>query len=182
MKIVRTDFEGLIIIEPDLFKDKRGYFMESFNTAVFEKEGIDFKPVQDNESCSSKGVIRGLHYQLNPAAQAKLVRVVSGMIFDVAVDLRRSLPTYGKWFGIVLDAETKKGLLIPRGFAHGFSVLSDTAIIQYKCDSVYSKQLERGIAWNDSTLAIDWKLGTTTPVISDKDSASPVFLNAENNF
>jgi dTDP-4-dehydrorhamnose 3,5-epimerase len=182
MRIVKTEFEGLVVIEPDLFKDSRGYFMESFNSAVFESHGIGFKPVQDNESGSSRGVVRGLHYQLNPFAQAKMIRVISGKIFDVAADLRKTSPTFGKWFGIFLDSETKKSLLIPRGFAHGFSVLSETAVIQYKCDNIYNKALERGVAWNDKTLAINWHLDGITPVISEKDSLNPELENAEYNF
>jgi len=182
MNIIETGLEGLLIIQPKVFTDTRGYFFESFNKNSFLNAGIDFSPVQDNESKSSKGVIRGLHYQLNPHAQAKLIRVVQGRIFDVAVDLRKSSPTFGKWFGVELDSESKKQLLVPRGFAHGFSVLSDIAVIQYKCDNTYNPQLERGINLRDSDLNIDWKLGGTTPVISDKDLKNPELRNAEFNF
>jgi dTDP-4-dehydrorhamnose 3,5-epimerase len=138
--------------------------------------------VQDNESKSVKGVIRGLHYQLKPFPQAKLIRVVTGKILDVALDIRKDSLTFGKWFGIELDSENKDQLLIPHGFAHGFSVLSDTAIIQYKCDNLYNSQYERGINLNDPSLDIYWKLGSTVPVISEKDLAQPLMSDAETNF
>jgi dTDP-4-dehydrorhamnose 3,5-epimerase len=182
MKIIETGFKGLIIIRPTIFYDSRGYFFESFNQSVLKNAGITFNPVQDNESKSSKGVIRGLHYQLNPFAQAKLIRVVEGKIFDVALDLRKDSLTYGKWFGTELDSETKDQFLIPKGFAHGFSVLSDIAVIQYKCDNVYSPQNERGIALNDPALDINWKLGAVIPVISEKDLKLPLMKDAESNF
>ncbi len=182
MKIIETGFFGLVIIKPTIFKDTRGYFFESFNQEVLGKAGISFCPVQDNESKSSKGVIRGLHYQLMPYAQTKLIRVVEGKIFDIALDLRKDSLTFGKWFGVELDSETKDQFLIPRGFAHGFSVLSDVAVIQYKCDNIYMPQYERGIALNDPELDINWKLGSTVPVISEKDQKQPVFKYAEYNF
>jgi dTDP-4-dehydrorhamnose 3,5-epimerase len=182
MKIIETGFKGLVIVKPKIFSDQRGYFFESFNQVTMNKLGISFNPVQDNESKSSKGVIRGLHYQLNPFGQSKLIRVIEGKIFDVALDLRKSSPTFGKWFGIDLDSETKDMVLIPIGFAHGFSVLSDTAVIQYKCDSAYNSQYERGIFLNDSALDINWKTGSTLQVISEKDSKQPLFMNAEYNF
>jgi dTDP-4-dehydrorhamnose 3,5-epimerase len=182
MKIIETGFKGLIIINPTIFTDSRGYFLESFNTVVLQKAGITFSPVQDNESKSSYAVIRGLHYQLKPFDQAKLIRVISGKIYDVALDIRRDSLTYGKWFGIDLNSETKEQVLIPKGFAHGFSVLSDIAIIQYKCDNVYNPQYERGIALNDPALDINWKLGSTLPVISEQDLKHPPFKDAENNF
>ncbi|MBK7713280.1 MAG: dTDP-4-dehydrorhamnose 3,5-epimerase [Bacteroidales bacterium] len=182
MKIIETGFKGLIVIKPTIFSDQRGYFFESFNHNTLEKVGISFTPVQDNESKSSKGVIRGLHYQLSPFGQAKMIRVVEGKIFDVALDLRASSRTFGKWFGIDLDSETKDLVLIPRGFAHGFSVLSETAIIQYKCDNVYNSMLERGIFLNDPQLDINWKTGSAVPIISEKDSKQPLFRDAEYNF
>lgn len=182
MKISETGLKGLIIIEPRVFNDSRGYFFESYNQERFSEAGIEFRPVQDNESKSTRGVIRGLHYQLNPQAQSKLIRVVQGRIFDVALDIRKGSPTFGKWFGIELDSETKKQLFIPRGFAHGFSVLSETAVIQYKCDNVYNPQLERGINLNDPVINIDWKLNNLPPVISDKDLRNPDFERAEYNF
>jgi dTDP-4-dehydrorhamnose 3,5-epimerase len=182
MKIVETGFRGLIIIKPVIFTDSRGYFFESFNQAAFQDAGISFSPVQDNESKSVKGVIRGLHYQLKPFPQAKLIRVVSGKIFDVALDIRKDSLTFGKWFGIELDSENKDQLLIPHGFAHGFSVLSEIAIIQYKCDNIYNARFERGININDPSLDIYWKLGSTIPVISEKDLAQPLLKEAEINF
>jgi len=182
MNFIETGLQGLLIIQPSIFTDSRGYFFESFNQNRFQNAGITFIPVQDNESRSSKGVIRGLHYQLNPHAQAKLIRVAEGKIFDVALDLRRESATFGKWFGVELDSETKKQLLVPRGFAHGFSVLSNIAVIQYKCDNVYNPALERGINLNDPFLKIDWKTGDSESVVSEKDLKNPNFREAENNF
>lgn len=182
MNITETGLKGLLIIQPNIFTDSRGYFFESFNQNRFQDAGITFVPVQDNESRSSKGVIRGLHYQLNPHAQAKLIRVVEGKIFDVAVDLRRESQTYGKWFGVELDSETKKQLYVPRGFAHGFSVLSTIAVIQYKCDNIYNQASERGINLNDPFLNIDWKTGESESIISEKDLKAPDFREAEKNF
>ncbi len=182
MKIIETGIKDLVIFQPSVYKDTRGYFFESYNQSVLQKAGITFLPVQDNESRSSMGVIRGLHYQLNPYAQAKLIRVIIGTIFDVTLDLRKDSPTFGKWFGVELDSDTKEQLLVPAGFAHGFSVLSDYAIIQYKCDNLYNSKYERGISINDPDLSIDWKLGTITPLISDKDLKHPAMKNAEMNF
>jgi dTDP-4-dehydrorhamnose 3,5-epimerase len=182
MKIVETGFKGLLIIKPTIYNDSRGYFFESFNQSVLKNAGIIFNPVQDNESKSSKGVIRGLHYQLLPFGQTKLIRVVEGKIFDVALDIRKDSVTYGKWFGTELDSETKDQFLIPKGFAHGFSVLSDIAVIQYKCDNIYNPQYERGIALNDPALDINWKLGSVIPVISEKDLKHPFMKDADTNF
>jgi dTDP-4-dehydrorhamnose 3,5-epimerase len=182
MKIIETGFEGLFILQPKVYNDNRGYFFESYKHETFLKAGIEFAPVQDNESRSVLGVVRGLHYQLNPYAQAKLIMVVVGKIYDVAVDLRKSSLTYGKWYGIELDSENKTQFFIPRGFAHGFSVLSETAVIQYKCDNIYSSQFERGIILNDADLNIDWKVAGLKPIISKKDLNHPPFLEAENNF
>jgi dTDP-4-dehydrorhamnose 3,5-epimerase len=182
MKIIETGFDGLVILKPVLFRDERGYFFESFNQVELNNGGISFTPVQDNESKSSRGVIRGLHYQLMPYGQAKLIRVIEGKIFDVALDLRKNSRTFGKWFGIDLDSDSKNMVLIPRGFAHGFSVLSDTAIIQYKCDDVYNSQYERGIFLNDPKLDINWKTGSAAQLISEKDSKQPLFRDAEYNF
>jgi dTDP-4-dehydrorhamnose 3,5-epimerase len=182
MKIIETGFEGLYVIQPKIFADSRGYFFESFRHDNFIEAGIPFNPVQDNESKSVKGVIRGLHYQLKPYDQAKLIRVVTGRIYDVAVDLRRKSVTYGKWYGIELDSESKTQFFIPKGFAHGFSVLSEIAIIQYKCDNKYNPQVERGIALNDPDLRIDWKINDLVPVISEKDMKNSFFREAENNF
>jgi len=182
MKIIKTDFPGLVIIQPKVFSDGRGYFFESYRLDTFLNSGIPFNPVQDNESKSAKCVIRGLHYQLEPYAQAKLIRVVTGKIYDVAVDLRKKSPTFGKWFGIELDSEKKTQFFISKGFAHGFSVLSDTAIIQYRCDNLYNPGAERGISINDPQLNIDWKLGGLNPIISEKDLNHHDFNHAENNF
>jgi dTDP-4-dehydrorhamnose 3,5-epimerase len=182
MEIIKTGFNGLYVIRPDVFTDRRGYFFESFNITTYNRAGISFTPVQDNESRSSRGVIRGLHYQLRPHDQAKLIRVIEGKIYDVALDIRRDSPTYGKWYGIELDSENKTQLFIPRGFAHGFSVLSNIAVILYKVDNIYNRSSERGIALNDPDLAIDWKLDGTVPVISEKDQNNPPLRMAENNF
>lgn len=177
-----TDIPGLSIFEPKVFEDSRGYFFEAYNQDVFKRHGIDLQFVQDNQSRSSYGVIRGLHYQLNPHAQFKLVRVLEGIILDVAVDIRKGSPTFGQHFSIELTAENKKQLLIPAGFAHGFSVLSDTAVVFYKCDVLYNKESEAGIRYNDPTLNIDWKILTGKEVISGKDLEQPLFENCMNNF
>ena len=182
MKITETGFEGLYIIQPKVFSDSRGYFFESFKLETFLMAGIPFNPVQDNESRSVCGVIRGLHYQLNPFAQAKLIRVVVGKIYDVAVDLRKNSLTFGKWYGVELDSENKTQFFIPKGFAHGFSVLSDIAVIQYKCDNLYHPQYEKGISVKDPDLAIDWLIENIEPVISYKDQNQPRFRDAEINF
>jgi dTDP-4-dehydrorhamnose 3,5-epimerase len=182
MEIIKTDFKGLVVIKPDVFTDKRGYFFESFNVSSYRNAGIDFSPVQDNESRSSKGVIRGLHYQLRPHDQAKLIRVIEGKIFDVALDIRKGSDTFGQWYGIELDSESKTQLFIPKGFAHGFSVLSEIAVILYKVDNIYDKLSERGISLNDPDLNIDWRLAKTKPVISEKDMKNPNLSNADNNF
>jgi dTDP-4-dehydrorhamnose 3,5-epimerase len=182
MKFTETDFHGLFILEPVVHSDSRGYFMESFNLEVFRKAGISFNPVQDNESSSVKGVIRGLHYQLRPFDQAKLIRVIDGKILDVVLDLRKTSKTYGKWLSVELNSESRKQLFIPKGFAHGFSVLSKTAIIQYKCDNLYRPSHERGIALNDPILGIDWLTSADKAIISEKDLKHPHFRDAENNF
>lgn len=182
MKIIETGFSGLYVIQPKVFSDVRGYFFESYRHEYLLNAGIDFTPVQDNESKSVKGVIRGLHYQLNPFAQSKLIRVVFGEIYDVVIDLRKNSSKFGKWYGIELNSENKTQLFIPKGFAHGFSVLSDTTVIQYKCDNFYNPEFERGITVNDRELNINWKLGKYMPVISDKDLKHPNFKDAEMNF
>jgi dTDP-4-dehydrorhamnose 3,5-epimerase len=182
MKITESGFDGLLIIEPIVYADSRGYFMESYNQDTFHKAGIEFRPIQDNESRSVKGVIRGLHFQLRPYDQSKLIRVIEGEIQDVALDLRRSSKTFGRWYGIKLNSENKKQLLIPKGFAHGFSVLSKTAVILYKCDSLYKPAFERGILISDPLLDIDWKTNVPKAIISDKDLKNPLFHDAENNF
>lgn len=182
MAIHKTEFPGLFIIEPTVFKDSRGYFFESYNKKTFAAEGIDIKFVQDNQSKSAYGVIRGLHYQLAPYAQTKLVRVLSGTILDIVVDLRKDSPTFGKSFSLEISAENNKQLLIPKGFAHGFSVLSATTEVLYKCDEFYHKESEAGIAYNDSALNIDWQIPADKAIISDKDLIHPSFAQCKNNF
>ncbi|MEA1887277.1 MAG: dTDP-4-dehydrorhamnose 3,5-epimerase [Bacteroidota bacterium] len=182
MNLIETGFDGLYIIEPKIFKDKRGYFFESYNQKRLKKNNIIFESLQDNESFSSGNVIRGLHYQLNPMSQAKLIRVIKGYIRDVALDMRKGSPTYGRWKAVDLDSESKHQLFIPRGFAHGFSVLSEEAIILYKCDNYYSPEHERGIAFDDPSLDIDWGIDQDSALVSDKDRNNPPFSKAENNF
>ncbi|MDX9772976.1 MAG: dTDP-4-dehydrorhamnose 3,5-epimerase [Bacteroidales bacterium] len=182
MKVHRTEFPGLLIIEPDLFKDARGYFFESYNKRKYADNNIVYEPVQDNESSSSKGVIRGLHYQAEPYAQAKLIRVIEGQIYDVALDIRRGSPTFGRWFGLIIDSEKKLQFLIPKGFAHGFSVLSDRAIVLYKCDNNYSVSHEGGINAMDPALRIDWMTEKGTEIISPKDMKQPLFRESNTNF
>lgn len=177
-----TDIPGLLIFEPKVFEDSRGYFFEAYNAALFQQEGIELQFVQDNQSKSSYGVIRGLHYQLNPHAQYKLVRVLEGVILDVAVDIRKGSPTFGKNFSMELTPENKKQLLIPAGFAHGFSVLSATATVLYKCNVLYNKESEAGIRYNDPTLNIDWKILSGKEIVSEKDIQQPLFENCRNNF
>ncbi len=173
MNVTKTFISGLFIIEPHVFKDERGYFFESFNKEKFyQATGIDVDFVQDNESKSSYGVIRGLHYQIEPYRQAKLVRVIKGRVLDVAVDIRKSSPTFGKYFSLELTEQNKVQLYIPRGFAHGFSVLSKEAIFSYKCDNYYNKESERGIIFNDPTLDINWRIPEDRMVISDKDRSN----------
>ena len=170
MKIRQTGISGLIVIEPDVFGDSRGYFMESFSCRKFmELTGIDVDFVQDNESKSSYGVLRGLHFQRPPHAQSKLVRVVSGRVLDVAVDLRAGSPTYGKHYALELSGENHLQMFIPKGFAHGFAVLSDEAVFQYKCDEYYAPQSEGGVAWDDPDLAIDWQIPLEDVRLSEKD-------------
>lgn len=182
MPFSTTSIEGLLIFEPTLFEDSRGYFFESFNEDVFKAAGIGLQFVQDNQSQSSYGVIRGLHYQLNPFSQAKLVRVLSGSILDVAVDIRQGSSTFGKSFSLELSAENKKQLFIPTGFAHGFSVLSENAEVLYKCDRFYDKESEGGIRFDDPALQIDWMISADKAIISEKDLNLPLFSYCKNNF
>ncbi|HNV95932.1 MAG TPA: dTDP-4-dehydrorhamnose 3,5-epimerase [Bacteroidales bacterium] len=179
MNIIETPIKDLLIIEPDIFKDHRGYFIESYNENKFFDLGITNHFVQDNESQSTFGVVRGLHYQIGEYAQAKLVRVVKGKVFDVAVDLRKNSQTFGKWYGIELSEEQKNMFFIPKGFAHGFSVLSETAVFSYKCDQFYNKESERGILFSDPKLKIDWKIPTNKAIISEKDKILPLFEYAD---
>jgi dTDP-4-dehydrorhamnose 3,5-epimerase len=170
MRVIKKDIEGVVIIEPTLFEDYRGYFTESCNEAkLSEALGIDLHFIQDNESCSKSSVIRGLHFQRAPHAQSKLVRVTEGEILDVAVDLRHGSPTFGKHISVVLSKENHRQLFIPRGFAHGFSVLRGDAVVQYKCDNNYAPNAEGAIIWNDPTLEIDWKVDVNNAIVSDKD-------------
>ena len=174
MKLKETGISGLIVIEPDVFGDSRGYFMESFSLRKFrELTGLDIDFVQDNESKSSYGVVRGLHFQRPPHAQSKLVRVVQGRVLDVAVDLREGSPTYGKHYAIELSGENHLQMFIPKGFAHGFAVLSDEAVFQYKCDEYYAPESEGAVAWDDPDLAIDWKLPKEDIRLSEKDKSHP---------
>ncbi len=182
MPFIKTDFPGLMIFEPVVFKDSRGYFYESYNKKVFEEEEIKINFLQDNQASSSFGVIRGLHYQLNPFSQIKLIRVLSGAIIDVAVDIRKGSPTYGKAYTIELSEANKKQLLIPKGFAHGYSVISDSAEVLYKCDEFYNKGSEAGIAFNDPALAIEWQVPDDKKIISEKDMLHPLLVNCKNNF
>jgi dTDP-4-dehydrorhamnose 3,5-epimerase len=173
---------GLVIVEPTVFEDSRGYFFESYNEGLFKKNGIEASFIQDNQSRSSYGVIRGLHYQQPPHAQAKLVRVLQGAILDVAVDIRNDSPTYGQHFAIELSAENRKQLFLPEGFAHGFSVLSDVAVVLYKCNAFYNKSSEGGILYNDPALNIDWKIRSGEAIVSEKDAQLPLFANAVSHF
>ncbi|HPT30892.1 MAG TPA: dTDP-4-dehydrorhamnose 3,5-epimerase [Prolixibacteraceae bacterium] len=182
MKVKVTPIPGLILLEPDVFPDSRGYFFESYNREKYLSLGITELFVQDNESLSFRGVIRGLHYQLEPAAQTKLVRVISGTVFDVAVDLRKNSPAYGHWFGVELSGENKLQMLIPKGFAHGLSVLSPSALFAYKCDQLYNRTLERSIRFDDPELDIDWKIPVADRIVSEKDRSAPFFAKADKNF
>lgn len=176
MKIQETGIDGLVVIEPDVYGDSRGYFMESFSVRKFkELTGHDVEFVQDNESKSSYGVVRGLHFQRPPHAQSKLVRVVSGRVLDVAVDLREGSETYGKHFSVELSGDNHLQMFIPKGFAHGFAVLSDEAVFQYKCDEYYAPESEGAVAWNDPDLAIDWKIPHADVRVSEKDGRSALF-------
>ena len=172
MNIIKTSIEGVVIIEPRLFKDERGYFFESFNQREFEEKVCKTTFVQDNESKSGYGVIRGLHYQKPPFAQSKLVRVIKGAVLDVAVDIRKCSPTFGQHVAVELTEENHRQFFIPRGFAHGFSVLSEEVIFQYKCDEFYHPEAEGAIAWNDTELGIDWKIPNEYIILSAKDSVN----------
>ncbi len=182
MKITTTPIKDLLIIEPTVFEDSRGYFYESYSQKRFKEQGLDYDFVQDNRSKSCYGTLRGLHYQVNPNAQTKLVGAISGKILDVAVDLRKQSTTYGQHFSILLTANNKKQLLVPRGFAHGFAVLSDEAEFFYKCDNFYDKDSEGGIAFDDPTLDIDWQIDKSKMILSEKDLNQPFIQDAINNF
>ena len=182
MPFISTDLQGLLIFEPAIFKDDRGYFFESYNEQTFQKQGIGIRFVQDNQSFSRYGVIRGMHYQLEPHAQTKLVRVLQGRILDVAVDIRKGSPTYGKYMSVELSADNKRQFLIPKGFAHGFSVLSETAEVSYKCDGFYDKASEGGIRFDDPALNIDWQVPVKEALVSPKDLDLPFFAECKTNF
>lgn len=173
MEVVETNIEGVIIIEPRIFKDDRGYFFESFSQREFEEKVCKTTFVQDNESKSGYGVLRGLHFQKPPFAQSKLVRVIKGAVLDVAVDIRKGSPTFGQYVSVELTGDNHRHFFIPRGFAHGFSVLSEEVIFQYKCDNFYSPQSEGAIAWNDPDLNIDWRIPVEEVILSEKDSKHP---------
>ena len=182
MPFISTSIPDLLVFEPRVFEDNRGYFFESFNQKTFQEAGIEITFIQDNQSSSQYGVIRGLHYQLHPHAQTKLVRVLSGSILDVAVDMRKGSPSFGKSFSAELSAENKKQLLVPKGFAHGFSVLSERAEVFYKCDSFYNKESEAGFMYNDMATGIDWQIPAGKEIISEKDKWLPSFVECINNF
>ena len=178
MEIIKTAIEGVVIIEPHLFKDERGYFFASFNQREFEEKVCKTTFVQDNESKSSYGVIRGLHFQNPPFAQSKLVRIIKGAVLDVVVDIRKGSPTFGQHVAVELTEENHRQFFIPRGFAHGFSVLSDEVIFQYKCDNFYAPESESALAWDDPDLGIDWRIPMDKVVLSEKDKKHPILKNA----
>ncbi|MBB1194904.1 dTDP-4-dehydrorhamnose 3,5-epimerase [Flavobacterium sp. SOK18b] len=182
MKIEKTTIKDLVIISPNVFEDERGYFFEAYSKNNLSNEGVTIDFVQDNQSFSKKGTLRGLHYQNPPYAQTKLVRVLQGEIIDVAVDLRKDSPTFGESFSLLLSAENKKQLLVPQGFAHGFSVLSETAVVMYKCDQFYNKQSEGGIRFDDPTLNIDWGMDLKEAIVSEKDRILPNLANCNSQF
>ncbi len=183
MIITKTPLEGLLIIEPKVHGDDRGYFFESYNMKELEAQtGYNTPFVQDNQARSVKNVLRGLHYQNNPVPQAKLIRVLEGVIWDVVVDVRKKSPTYGQWFGVELSAENKKQFLIPHGFAHGYAVLSDTAEVFYKCDNFYNKPTEGGVFYNDPALKIDWRIDLSKAIVSEKDMKQPLLKDANNSY
>lgn len=182
MPFIKTSIPDLLVYEPRLFEDSRGYFFESYNYQTFSEDGVTMQFVQDNQAKSCYGVIRGLHYQHEPHAQTKLVRVLQGTILDVAVDLRKGSPTFGKAFSIELSGENKKQLLVPKGFAHGYSVLSETAEVLYKCDGFYHKESEGGILFNDPALGIDWKIPAEKAIVAEKDRSNPAFQDCINHF
>jgi dTDP-4-dehydrorhamnose 3,5-epimerase len=182
MNINKTKLNGVMVIEPKIFGDHRGWFTETYNEENFKKAGIDSVFIQDNHSFSAtKGTLRGLHYQKDPKAQTKLVRCTKGSIFDVAIDIRKESPTYGEWYGLELSEENKKQLLVPKGFAHGFMTLTDDVEVQYKVDELYSPEHDRGIIWNDPEIGIEWPINIQ-PVLSAKDENAPLLKDADNNF
>lgn len=179
MEVIKTDIEGVVIIEPRIFRDDRGYFYESFSQREFEEKVCRTTFVQDNQSKSSYGVLRGLHFQKPPYCQSKLVRCIKGAVLDVAVDLRKGSPTFGKHVAVELTEENHRQLFVPRGFAHGFAVLSEEAVFQYKCDNFYNKESEGAIAWNDPELAIDWRIPADKALLSEKDKLNKGIKEAD---
>lgn len=182
MPFTPTGIAGLLIYEPKVLTDDRGYFFESYSAQTFQQEGLNFSFVQDNQARSAYGVLRGLHYQLEPYAQTKLIRVLEGSIIDVVVDIRKGSPTYGQSYEIELSAANKLQLLVPKGFAHGYAVISETAEVMYKCDAFYNKACEGGIIYNDPALQINWGIDLKEAIISEKDQTLPTLENAANNF
>ena len=180
MEVIKTEIEGLLIIKPKVFEDSRGYFYESYNKRKLEEAGIDYDFVQDNQSLSSRGVLRGLHFQNPPHEQGKLIRVITGSVLDVALDIRKNSPTYGKWVSVELNAKNKLMFWVPPGFAHGFATLEDNTTFFYKCTGFYKLESEGGILWNDPELAIDWKIAD--PLLSEKDKECPLFKELESKF
>lgn len=182
MEVIKTDIEGVVIIEPRIFRDPRGYFFESYSKGEFDGKvrPVDF--VQDNESCSVRGVMRGLHFQLPPFTQSKLVRCVRGAVLDVAVDIRKGSPTFGQHVAVELTEENHRQFFVPRGFAHGFAVLSDTAVFQYKCDNYYHPEADGGISIQDASLGIDWRIDPSQAILSDKDLRHPLLADFESPF
>lgn len=178
MEVIKTEIEGVVIIEPRIFKDDRGYFYESFSQREFQEKVCRTTFVQDNQSMSTYGVVRGLHFQKPPYSQSKLVRCIKGAVLDVAVDIRKGSPTFGKHVAVELTGENHRQFFIPRGFAHGFAVLSDQAIFQYKCDNFYNKESEGAIAWDDPELAIDWRIPAPSIILSEKDRQSKGIASA----
>ena len=179
MEVIKTEIEGVVIIEPRIFKDDRGYFYESFSQREFEEKVCRTTFVQDNQSKSSYGVLRGLHFQKPPYCQSKLVRCIKGAVLDVAVDIRKGSPTFGKYVAVELTEDNHRQFFVPRGFAHGFAVLSDEAVFQYKCDNFYNKESEGSVAWNDPQLAIDWRIPADKVLLSEKDKLSKNIADAD---
>jgi dTDP-4-dehydrorhamnose 3,5-epimerase len=179
MEVIKTDIEGVVIIEPRIFRDERGYFYESFSQREFEEKVCRTTFVQDNQSKSSYGVLRGLHFQKPPYAQSKLVRCIKGTVLDVAVDIRKGSPTFGKYVAVELSEDNHRQFFIPRGFAHGFAVLSDEAVFQYKCDNFYNKESEGAVAWDDPELCIDWKVPADKVLLSEKDRQNKCIADAD---
>lgn len=181
MKMIKTKLDGVLLLEPKVFGDHRGFFMETYNAKIFQDIGVDYNFIQDNHSLSvPAGTLRGLHYQLEPKAQTKLVRCIRGAIYDVAVDIRECSPTFGQWVGVILSEHNKRQLLVPKGFAHGFCTLVENTEVNYKVDEYYSPESDRGILWNDPDIGIDWPV--SNPVLSEKDQVHPLLNDADINF